>query len=118
MGGVACIGGVSQSNWAGLLHVSTSAPPFLHCPHPELAFRGLGDIGAHYVSDDLWDRCVGAGVDVEDLAARFQPDTMAYEHPIVASNGDSDPTFLALCEPLAVLPHSLRGHLIESCRDP
>ena len=56
------------------MHVSTSPKPVLQVPDPEVAARGLGDIGTYHISDALWDEVAGEGVDVERLALEFAPE--------------------------------------------
>ena len=61
------------------MHVSTSPKPFMQPPNPELAARGLAEVGMCRISDELWDECVGGGLDVERLAADFAPDMQPTE---------------------------------------
>ena len=68
------LGELQPEGWASLMHVSTSPKPVLQAPDPEVAARGLGDIGTYHISDALWDEVVGEGVDVERLASEFAPE--------------------------------------------
>ena len=61
--------------WLSLMHASTSPKPILQPPNPQLAARGLDDVRMCRNSDQLREECVGAGVDVEPLAADSAPDT-------------------------------------------
>ena len=60
--------------WQSLMHVSTSPKPFLQPPNPQLAARALGEVGLYRISDEVWDECMGAEIDVERLVAHFAPD--------------------------------------------
>ena len=68
------LGEFQPERWSSLMHVSTSPKPVLHAPDPEVAARGLGDIGTYHISDALWEEVVGEGVDVERLASEFAPE--------------------------------------------
>ena len=74
--------------WQSLMHVSTSPKPFMQPPNPELAARGLGEVGMYHISDELWDECVGAEVDVERLAADFAPDMQPTEGKKAVCGGE------------------------------
>ena len=65
---------LQPEGWASLMHVSTSPKPVLEAPDPEVAARGLGDIGTYHISDALWDEVVGEGVDLERLGSEFAPE--------------------------------------------
>ena len=68
------LGELQPGCWAGLMPVSTSPTLVLQAPDPQVAARGLGDIGTYHNSDALWDEVVGEGVDVERLASEFAPE--------------------------------------------
>ena len=80
--------------WASLMHVSTSPKPVLQAPDPEVAARGLGEIGEYHISNALWDEVVGEGVDVERLASAFAPEVTP--PPAVLHRRETDP----LVEPM------------------
>ena len=88
------LGELQPEGWASLMHVSTSPKPVLQAPHPEVAARGLGDIGAYHISDALWDEVVGEGMDVERLASEFAPEVSP--PPAVLHRRETDP----LVEPM------------------
>ena len=73
------------------MHVSTSPKPVLQVPDPEVAARGLGDIGTYHILDALWDELVGEGVDVERLASEFAPEVSPPPPPAVLDRRETDP---------------------------
>ena len=83
------LGELQPEGWASLMHVSTSPKPILQAPDPEVAARGLGDIGTYHISGALWDEVVGAGVDVEWLAAEFALEVSP--PPAVLHRRETDP---------------------------
>ena len=88
------LGELQPEGWASLMHVSTSPKPVLQAPDPEVAARGLGEIGTYHISDALWDEVVGEGVDVERLASGFAPEVAP--SPAVLHRRETDP----LVEPM------------------
>ena len=83
------------------MHVSSFPKPVLQVPDPEVAARGLGDIGTFHVSDALWDEVVGEGVDVERLDSEFAPQPPP-PPPAVLHRREADPLMEPMLRSLGV----------------
>ena len=101
------LGELQPHRWASLMQVFTSPKPVLQALDPEVAARGLGDIGTYHISEALWDEVVGEGVDVERLASEFAPEVTP--PPAVVHRRETDP----LVEPM--LRFLEAGVLLKGC---